>query len=358
MKGAVIGLVSLLVLAWQGAVAQETDAAPPAWFVDMLGSLDEPDLFHRRDIDTFRVVVFGGSSPPLAIRVDYAGDDIISTVAAMRAGGGRAPTQRYRLGPSARNMLILSIDDSGFWDWPTADPDPPRVSNGYTVVLERVEDRRYHAVIRVNPGPLGPFDWAYKTLFAMNRLPLPEDANASPGPQYADWHGRVMLSMEEPDLAATGRGGEEAFRLTVLTRSDSPLAVRFQRNGGDFRIVMRRSSGKGWRADRARLVALANEVGQGTDEAAEIYRRTGVLLDTRTVPASAEDWDRLQNLLEEAEFWSRHQSGQSIAHGDAMWVFEGAGNGRYQILERPIDGSAPSYAGIAGLLLELAGEAE
>lgn len=366
MKGVFAGIVGLLCLAWHGAGAQETAAdPPPEWYTAMLRSLDEPDLFKRRDNDACRVVVFGGTSATRAIRIDDSGDDLISVVSALRKDGGLESVQAFRLDPRVREYLTLSFDGAlsidgsgGFWEWPTADPSPPRIDSGYTVVLERVRDGRYHAVIRVNPDGFSGFSTAYRSLFLIHNIPVPEDARARPGPQFTEWHERIILSMEEPDLAETGREDEAAFRLTVLTRTDTPLTIRFQRSGDEFEIVVRRSSGKGWRADRSRLVALANEVGQGTPEAAEIYRRTGVPMDTRSLSAGADDWGHLQDLLAGVDFWSRHQPGQRIQRGDAMWVFEGADRGRYQILERPIDNPDPYYAAIADLMLTLAGEAE
>ena len=354
-------IAGLLILVVQGASASDPtfDRAdePAGWFLKILDSLGEPDLSKRRDVDAYRVVVFGGTTRPQSIRVEDDSGGMIFIINERGPNGRRQLPMRYRPDLGIQEIMFLSLGDGGFWDWPTADPNPPAVSDGFTVVMEGVRDGRYHAVIRVNPDRVSGFDTAFRMLFTMSGLPMPGDAFASPAPRHADWHERILLSMEEPDLSAAVGADQSAYRLTVLTPSDSPLAIRIQRDGDSYRIVTRRSSGTGWRADRARLVALANEVGQGTEEAARIYRRTGVLLDTRTVPVSSEDWRQLRDLFAAADFWSRTQPGQRVSRGDVMWVFEGSDGGRHQILERPGTNADPSYAAIVDLLMALAAEA-
>jgi hypothetical protein len=154
------------------------------------------------------------------------------------------------------------------------------------------------------------------------------------------WYGKHLRAMQERPLCSGG-SQRTAYRFLWLRTFHAPIAIRIEAGDKGHLLVAKRLTGQG-----------------GYDP--------GSIDLERTVPVSADDWDRLSLLVANAGFWSEPTQeardcpdGNVCVHFDgAQWVLEGFSHGHYHAVDRwspTTEGPFSAYREACLYLVQLAG---
>ena len=122
--------------------------------------------------------------------------------------------------------------------------------------------------------------------------------------------GRVLTTMHESYLGAPSDVPScERYRFLWLRTFHCPVAIRVERHGTSRGLALRVLNGKG-----------------GYDP--------GLLVRSEERAVTAAQWDRLQQRLSAAGFWSLPLRGKQQGLDGARWVLEGARPGEHRIVHR------------------------
>lgn len=170
------------------------------------------------------------------------------------------------------------------------------------------------------------FDTSDKQAHAIRQdtLPLPTDSSTFYFPMDSteselseerswvslvnNWYSHMLFALHEPVLYKY-TGESEIYRFTWLRSFDNPVAIRVQKQGGNFTLLAKVTSGAG-----------GYEPGQ-------------MKMDT-SFKISQKQWEEFTTLLTRARFWNLPTTVNEGGKDGARWILEGVSNKKYHWVDR------------------------
>lgn len=124
------------------------------------------------------------------------------------------------------------------------------------------------------------------------------------------WYSKHLAAMNEPSLLNKSNAIER-YRFLWLRSFHHPVAVRLERLNDQKLLILKQLSGRG-----------------GYEPGNLVVNRTRVLTER--------EWSEFKRLLEQCCYWQMPAQRFDEASGEdgAQWIFEGARDGRYHIVDR------------------------
>jgi hypothetical protein len=143
-----------------------------------------------------------------------------------------------------------------------------------------------------------------------------------------EWYSKHLKAMDESSLNSMAES-DEAYRFLWLRTFHHPIAIRVWRKGEERNMVFKELDGAGG-------------------------YEPGKLIANQTRRLTADEWDKLINLLQQASYWQLQTESKDIGLDGARWVLEGKKDKQYHIVDRwsPRSGS---YLETCSYLLKLSG---
>lgn len=146
----------------------------------------------------------------------------------------------------------------------------------------------------------------------------------------AEWNTKYYAAMLEQSFTCF-EDDEEVYRLLYLASFEYPTAVRVWRNGTQYQIAIKQLSAE-----------LATEAGPED------------LTYNVTRSLTAEEWNKIQELVNKASFWSMQSVDvRDLGLDGATYLLEGKKDGKYHVVDRWSPDNHEDFLELCGYLVEL-----
>jgi hypothetical protein len=142
---------------------------------------------------------------------------------------------------------------------------------------------------------------------------LPREA---PDDGLVAWYSRSLLEMAEPSFQSLVTANVESYRFLWLRSFHPGISIRI------------------WKCSRGYCLA-AKQLDSVDRYIDGKFVPTAKLAVNNSRSLSVDDWDRLQTLLDHAQFWSLPTvDGRDMANDGTAWLLEGSNGSRYHVVDR------------------------
>lgn len=143
-----------------------------------------------------------------------------------------------------------------------------------------------------------------------------------------NWYSDHLFAMQEPILFDS-ENNFEIFRFTWLRTFHNPVAIRIQKNEGQYQLVWKVCDGAGG------------------------YKPGNLIVDEKKT-LSKSVWNKFKKLIETSDFWELPTNEKEILGNDGFqWILEGAVPKRYHVIDRWTPGEKSSIYQIGDYLIAL-----